>query len=84
MTNEIELTEMKKGYDGRFTRLEVMDFTPEVHDGPEDKPGVYLQRVEGCGYMVYDLTPEQAFALADILRAQAQKSIDAFAAQKKA
>lgn len=51
------------GYDGNFKRLEVMPFSPDIHDGP----GVYLQLVEGCGYHVHELTTEEARKLAKSL-----------------
>ena len=70
MKTSIDLTEMNNGYDGKPTRLEVSSFTKEIHD----RPGVYLQHVEGCGYNVYELNPDQALELAKILIEEANKS----------
>ena len=57
------LTRHPTDYSGNFQRLEVMPFSPDIHDGP----GVYLQSVEGCGYLVYELTPDEARKLAKSL-----------------
>ena len=75
MKDSVDLTEMNNGYDGRPTRLEVSPFSNEIHE----KPGVYLQHVEGCGYNVYELSPEQALELAELLiRAAKQTKKDFF------
>lgn len=71
----IELTEMENGYDGVPTRLEVLEFSPDIHD----EPGLYLQRVEGCGYYIMQMTPEQAETLAQELLEVAEESRAAFA-----
>lgn len=63
MDNTVELSEMNLGYDGKRKRLEVSGFSRDIHD----RPGLYLQRVEGCGYDVYHLTLEEAERLAAIL-----------------
>ena len=72
----IELTEMKNGYNGKPTRLEVSALTPVVG---QEYPAVYLQHVEGCGYTVYEMTAEQAEALAAELMEKAKKSRESFA-----
>ncbi len=74
----IELTKMKNGYDGKPTRLEVQDFDPFIHDGPEDGPGIYLQHVDGCGYTPYELTADQAEALAKEILEKVAESRKAF------
>jgi hypothetical protein len=57
-------------YTGSPWRCEVSDWTPGIHD----IPGVYIQFVEGCGYHVWDLTPDEAEGLAAILLKQAAKT----------
>ena len=59
----VELTQMRRGYDGNHKRLEVSGFSPDIHEGP----GLYLQVVEGCGYGVYELTLDEAERLSRIL-----------------
>lgn len=56
----VQLSQMRRGYDGNLKRLEVLGFSPDIHD----HPGLYLQRVEGCGYDVIELTLEEANAVA--------------------
>ena len=74
MKDVIPLTEMPKNYTGYHSQLELMEFTPDIHD----KPGVYLQHVEGCGYTVYELTPDQARFLGERLIAKANETLKAF------
>ena len=74
----IELTEMKNGYNGKPTCLETMTFDPDIHD----KPGVYLQHVEGGGYTVYEMTLEQAEALAKELLDAAKECRESFEEKK--
>jgi hypothetical protein len=77
MKDSIVLTEMPVNYTGGHDRLEVMSFDSDIHD----RAGVYLQHVEGCGYTVYNLTPQQAIELASILIRQANDSLEQFAAK---
>lgn len=77
LKESVELTEMCEGYDGQLTRFEVLSFSPDIHE----KPGVYLQHVEGCGYRVFELTPDEAEALGTILNIKAEESRKAFKAQ---
>lgn len=74
MKESILLTEMNRNYTGGFNRLEVLSFSNDVHD----KPGVYLQEVEGCGYHVMEMTPQQAIELGKILICQGNKSLKDF------
>lgn len=75
----IELTEMKNGYDGRPTRLVVSALTPAVG---QKYPALYLEHVEGCGYTVYEMTAEQAEALAAELLEKVEESRKSFAAEE--
>ena len=50
--------------------VEVSDFSPDIHD----EPGMYLQFVEGCGYTVYEITPDEAEKLAALLLAKAKET----------
>jgi hypothetical protein len=77
MKNYIELTEKPKNYTGAYNRMEVQAHSPDIHS----KPGVYLQEKEGCGYTVFELTPEQAVSLGQLLIQQAGQTVDDF--QKK-
>jgi len=54
---------------------ECMPFSPDIHK----EPGMYLQFVEGCGYHVYTLTPDEADKLAEMLRQTAEQSRREFA-----
>lgn len=74
MKDHIELTEMPVNYTGHHSRMEVMEFSPDIHD----KPGVYLQYVEGCGYTVYNLTPDEARFLGECLIRKAKETMKAF------
>ncbi len=54
---------------------QVLDHSPDIHN----KPGVYCQFVEGCGYHVYTLNPDEAELLAAMLLQGAAKTRAAFA-----
>jgi hypothetical protein len=63
MTRHVELTEMPRNYTGGFDKLEVLPFSVDCHD----RSGMYVQHVSGCGYKVWEVTPDQAEKLAFIL-----------------
>jgi hypothetical protein len=50
-------------------QAEVLGFDPDING----EPGMYLQFVEGCGYDVYELTPDEARELAGELAAEADR-----------
>jgi hypothetical protein len=58
--------------------MEVLAHDPDIHD----EPGVYLQKVEGCGYTVFELTPEEATILGTFLIEQAEESVTAFRSKR--
>lgn len=66
-------------YAGKM-RAEANPHEPDIFD----EPGVYLQFVEGCGYTVFTLTPEEAEQYADMLKASAKASREAFQKKTKA
>lgn len=49
-----------------------------------DKPGVYLQFIEGCGYSPYTMSPDEADEVADRLKKAAAESRRLFAEKAKA
>jgi hypothetical protein len=67
------------GYDGRPKAIEVLSFNKDIHNNP----GVYLQRVEGCGYEVWEMTPEEAESVAKHLLQAAKDSLKSFGYDKK-
>lgn len=69
-SDSVELTEMPPAYTGHPCRLQITGFSKGIND----QPGVYLQHVEGCGYTVYELTPEQARNVAKLLIDAADKT----------
>jgi len=81
--NAVFLSEMNRGYDGNQLRMEVSAHHALMR-GPEperkvlfphyEKPGVTLQRVEGCGYDVTTLTPDEAERLGNLLIAAAKET----------
>lgn len=79
MKDHIELTEMPVNYTGHHSRLEILGFSPDIHD----HPGIYLQHVEGCGYTVYEMTVDQARFLGERLIAQVNESVKAFEKKDK-
>ncbi len=74
MAKHIILSRLPAGYDGKKQRMEVMPFSKDIHDAP----GIYLQKVEGCGYDVFELTPEEARALAALLEQAAKETQEEF------
>lgn len=64
--------------DGVVVRAETMSFDPDIHD----IPGVYLQIVDGCGYTVYEMTPEEAETVAKMLIASAAETRKNFGVKK--
>lgn len=76
----VNLSKQKVAYDGNPQRLEIVPFSPDIHEAP----GVYLQHVEGSGYIVFDLTPEEAYNLGTFLIRAAQKSLRDFKAKEGA
>ena len=80
MKDEIILTEMPKGYDGNYRRVEVMpfDYEPEPEFRAHSQPGLYLQFVAGCGYDVFPMTAGEAEALAAVLLRTASESRKSF------
>jgi hypothetical protein len=77
MSERVDLNAMKPGYDGRLKRAEISAHEPPIHD----VPGVYLQFVEGCGYDVYELTPDEADAISKYLADAAVQTRAAFSEQ---
>lgn len=75
---QIQLTQQSLGYDGKPQRLEVSSFSKDIHD----RAGIYLQHVEGCGYMVMEMTPDEALSLAAALTKAAQDTIREFDSAK--
>lgn len=70
-------------YAGKM-EIEVMPSDPSLYEEEEDrgvirKPMMYLQRVEGCGYIVMELTPDEADQLADALKLHAVHTRKRFA-----
>ena len=43
-----------------FWKAQATAHTADIHD----KPGVYVQFIEGCGYSVFEMEPEEALELA--------------------
>ncbi len=78
-TNKVEMTLRAPCYTGLYEFLEVSAHDPDIHD----EPGIYLQKVEGCGYDVWELTAEEADALAVILAAKAKETRAAFKGKTK-
>lgn len=78
----IPLTEMKPGYDGRSLRLELYPQLPWLDEAKTiehyENPGVVLQKVEGCGYDVTEMTADQADHLANQLLKAAAETRAAF------
>ena len=74
---EIDLSH-HKSYTGGQQQAEVQEFGPDIHDGP----GMYLQFVDGCGYTVYTLSPDEAEALAKMLTEAAELTRKLFQARK--
>lgn len=72
MGNSIRLSQMDC-YTGKI-RAEVNAFGPDIHS----QPGLYLQFVEGCGYDVKTLTPDEAEQLAELLLKSAFRTRKAF------
>ncbi len=70
----IQLSLMEPGYDKNLKRIEILGFEPDIHD----IPGMYLQVVEGCGYQVYELTPDEARKLASELLKEADNQTTLF------
>jgi hypothetical protein len=69
MSQAIPLSKMKPGHNGRLKQAEVLGFDPDING----EPGMYLQFVEGCGYDVYEFTPDEARRLATELTAEADR-----------
>lgn len=67
------------GYNGCPKFIQVLSFSKGIHD----EPGVYLQRVEGCGYEVWEMTPEEAESVAKHLLQAAKDSLKSFGHDKK-
>jgi len=61
---------LMEGYAGKCL-IEVMRGGAE---GDSKEPLVYLQKVEGCGYDVWSLTPDECDQVADALKAQAAQA----------
>lgn len=75
--SKIELSQMNC-YAGKI-KAEVLAHTSDIYD----EPGAYAQFIEGCGYDVYTMTPDEADVFADMLKAGAQASRNAFSNKKK-
>lgn len=76
MSDKVTLSRMDC-YAGKF-EAEASGHTPDIHD----EPGVYVQFIEGCGYDVYTLTPDEADTLADRIREAAAETRKAFQDKK--
>ncbi len=64
-------------------RAEVIGGEPYRREGhPDLDPYFYLQFVEGCGYTVYEITPDEADKLAAILTERAKYCRQAYADDK--
>lgn len=70
MTTSIPLSQLPLAYTGLPQVMEVQPFTRDIYDAP----GVYLQKVEGCGYDVFTLTADEADKLGDMLKEAAAKT----------
>jgi hypothetical protein len=68
MKESIKLSQMDC-YAGKW-RAEVQAKSKDIHD----EAGLYLQFVEGCGYTVFDLTPDEGRELAKILIQKADEA----------
>lgn len=73
----IKLSRVESSYpseEGVRVRAEIDPFDPDIYA----EPGVCLQIADGCGYTVYELTPEEAEAIAKALINAAAKTRKAF------
>lgn len=62
-TISVSLTETPINYTGTHDNMEIVAFDPDIHD----TPGLYLQRVSGCGYDTTELTVGEARKIANAL-----------------
>lgn len=64
---QVPLSFLGNCYTGYPFTMNVHPYDPDIHE----KPGVYLEFQEGCGYTPYDLTPDEARQVAQALIAAA-------------
>ncbi len=69
MKLSLPLSQMPDCYAGPL-RVNVLEFNKNIHD----RPGVYLEFQEGCGYNPRELTTREARIIAKALNAAADKS----------
>lgn len=69
-----DLTRQGICYTGGYRQAQVSAHMPDIWD----KPGTYLQIVEGCGYTVYELSPDEAEIIGNQLIRAAKASRAAF------
>jgi hypothetical protein len=62
-TVKVLLTQTPVNYTGTHDHMEITAHSPDIHA----EPGLYLQRVEGCGYTVTELTLSEARRIAQAL-----------------
>lgn len=68
------LSQCPEAYCGGPQYLEIVGFSPDIHD----IPGLYLQHVEGCVYHPYELTPKEATKLGKALIEAASQVTETF------
>ena len=75
---KFDLSHHKSSYLDQQQQVEVQEFGPDIHEGP----GMYLQFVDGCGYTVYTLSPDEAEALAKMLTTAAETTRKLFSSKE--
>lgn len=60
---QVPLTRLPLAYTGNPQTFNIKPFSPDIHN----EPGLYLEHQEGCGYMPYELTPDEAIKIAQAL-----------------
>lgn len=76
MSDKVTLSRMDC-YAGKFV-AEAVAQEPDIFD----EEGVYVQFIEGCGYHVFDMTPDEADTLADRIKEAAAATRKAFQDKK--
>lgn len=75
----IKLSHVPSSYppsEGVVVRAEVL---PRVKREGSEVPGLYFQFVDGCGYTIYEFTPDEAEAIGKQLIVGAKQSRKSFA-----